>query len=57
MSTLEEKLKRLEFPNLEDESTTLGYGEATYGNAYDMVVAMVGDGFDYRRTNKTKVTH
>lgn len=57
MKTFEQTLRGLEFPNLEGESESLGmqYGEATLANAYEMIVAAVGDGFELTRTNKTKV--
>lgn len=57
IEALEEKVKDLQFPNLEDGST-LEYGEATWCNAVEMVVRILAvDGFAYKRENKTKVRY
>lgn len=50
MARLEATLRGLEFPNLGDAS-----GDATWDNAVEMVKAAVGDGFELRRLNKTRV--
>ncbi len=50
IARLEATLRGLEFPNLGDAN-----GDATWDNAVEMVKAAVGDGFELRRLNKTRV--
>ena len=54
MSQLEEKIKELEFPLLEDVDGE-EYGEGTSSNAVPMVKALAGDGFTPIRRNKNRV--
>ncbi|CBN75974.1 expressed unknown protein [Ectocarpus siliculosus] len=53
IATLEEEIKKLEFPNLEDG--TGNFGEKTMDNAVAMLMAKTGRGFSLKRENKTKV--
>ena len=54
MSQLEEKVKELEFPLVEDADGE-EYGEGTWSNAVAMVKALAGDGFTLIRRNKNRV--
>ena len=54
MSLLEEKVKGLEFPLVEDADGE-EYGEGTWSNAVVMVKALAGDGFTLIRRNRNRV--
>ncbi|CBJ30904.1 hypothetical protein Esi_0221_0029 [Ectocarpus siliculosus] len=52
IATLEEEIKNLEFPNLEDG--TGNFGEKTMDDAVAMLMAKTGRGFSLKRESKTK---
>eukprot|EP00904_Undaria_pinnatifida_P012885 jgi/Undpi1/8727/HiC_scaffold_25.g11191.m1 len=54
MSQLRAELLKMSFPRLEDEAEQ-DFGEATWENAVDMVIAYVGHGYDLKRRNKVKL--
>ena len=54
MSKLGAELLKMSFPHLEDEAEQ-DFGEATWDNAVDVVIAYVGHGYDLKRRNKVKV--
>eukprot|EP00904_Undaria_pinnatifida_P007815 jgi/Undpi1/4163/HiC_scaffold_16.g07530.m1 len=54
MSQLRPELLKMSFPRLEDKADQ-DFGEATWKNAVDMVIAYVGHGYDLTRRNKVKL--
>eukprot|EP00904_Undaria_pinnatifida_P002644 jgi/Undpi1/12380/HiC_scaffold_5.g02052.m1 len=54
MSQLRAELLKMSFPRLEDEAEQ-DFGESTWENAVDLVIAYVGHGYDLKRRNKVKL--